>query len=279
MLKNTFCHIPGIGVKSERKLWSKGILCWDDMLSADSIEVSKTSHFTLRMRVQESVENLENRNPNFFARSLQSADQWRIFPEFRDSIAYLDIETNGRAGIDSYITTIAMYDGKRLYHYVKDRNLGQFVNDIAKYNVVVTYNGKCFDVPVIESFFGIKMPHAHIDLRYVLKSLGCTGGLKGCEKKLGLDREDLDGVDGYFAVMLWNEFKRRRNEKALETLLAYNTLDAVNLETLLVLAFNMKLKETPFLDTHQLPVPSHFENPFKPHMGVVNDIRDHYGLW
>ncbi len=170
MLKNTFCHIPGIGTKSERKLWSRGILCWDDVLSAGSIEVSKTNHFALKMRVQESIENLDCGNPNFFAKSLQSADQWRIFQDFRDSVAYLDIETNGRPGLESYITTIAMYDGKRLYHYVRDRNLGQFVHDIANYKVVVTYNGKCFDVPVIESFFRIKMPHAHIDLRYVLKS-------------------------------------------------------------------------------------------------------------
>jgi uncharacterized protein len=279
MLKNTFCHIPGIGVKSERMLWSRGVLCWEDLLAADGIELPRTSLFTLKMRVQESIENLEGRNPNFFAKSLQSADQWRIFPDFRDSIAFLDIETNGRPNPENYITTIAMYDGRRLYHYVKGRNLGQFATDIAKYKVVVTYNGKCFDVPVIESFFGIKMPHAHIDLRYVLKSIGCTGGLKGCEKKLGLNREDLDGLDGYFAVLLWNEFKRHRSKKALETLLAYNTLDAVNLEALLVLAFNRKLKDTPFFDTHQLPIPPHYENPFKPHMDVVYDIRDQYGLW
>lgn len=279
MLKNTFCHIPGIGTKSEKKLWSKGILTWEDVLASDNIEVSKTSHFMLKMRVQESMEHLENRDPNFFGESLESADQWRLFPDFRDSVAYLDIETNGRPGPDSYITTIAMYDGKRLYHYVKGRNLEQFGRDIARYKVVVTYNGKCFDVPVIQNYLRIRMPHAHIDLRYVLKSLGCTGGLKGCEKKLGLDREDLDGVDGYFAVLLWNEFKRNRNDRALETLLAYNTLDAVNLETLLVLAYNMKLQDTPFLDTHRLPTPPHYQNPFKAHKETVYSIRDHYGLW
>jgi uncharacterized protein YprB with RNaseH-like and TPR domain len=50
------------------------------------------------------------------------------------------------------------------------------------------YNGKTFDVPFIEKYFGIRMNHAHIDLRYVLKSLGYAGGLKRCEKALGLDR-------------------------------------------------------------------------------------------
>ncbi|HMK35363.1 MAG TPA: ribonuclease H-like domain-containing protein [Desulfomonilaceae bacterium] len=249
------------------------------MLSADNISLSKTSHFTLKMRVQESMENLDGRNPVFFGQRLHSADQWRLFPDFRESVAYLDIETNGRPGAESSITTIALYDGNRLFHYVKGRNLHQFPRDIAKYTVVVTYNGKCFDVPVIESFFGIKMPHAHIDLRYVLKSVGCTGGLKGCEKKLGLDREDLDGVDGYYAVLLWKDFKINRNEKALETLLAYNTLDAVNLEHLLVLACNMKLQDTPFSHTHRLALPPPFANPFKAHKETIYEIRDLYGLW
>ena len=59
------------------------------------------------------------------------------------------------------------------------------------------------------------MNQAHIDLRYLLKSLGYTGGLKGCEKKAGIDRGELDGVNGYFAVLLWQDYQRNRNEKPL----------------------------------------------------------------
>ena len=66
----------------------------------------------------------------------------------------------------------------------------------------MTYNGKSFDIPFIESHFGAKLTHAHIDLRYILASLGYRGGLKGCEKQLGIDRGDLKNVDGYFAVLL-----------------------------------------------------------------------------
>jgi hypothetical protein len=39
-------------------------------------------------------------------------------------------------------------------------------------------------------------------LRYLLKSLGYTGGLKGYEKKAGIDRGELEAINGYFAVML-----------------------------------------------------------------------------
>ncbi len=39
-------------------------------------------------------------------------------------------------------------------------------------------------------------------------------------------------VDGFFAILLWQEYKNRQNRKALETLLSYNIQDAVNLEYL-----------------------------------------------
>jgi hypothetical protein len=97
--------------------------------------------------------------------------------------------------------------------------------------------------------------------------------LKCCEKALGLDRGDLDGVDGYFAVFLWHEYQKNNNEKALETLLAYNIEDVVNLETLMVMAYNMKLKDTPFNSTHALPLPRMPEIPFKPDLKTIDRIK------
>lgn len=69
--------------------------------------------------------------------------------------------------------------------------------------------------------------------------------MKGCERQ-GIDRGEFRNIDGYYAVILWQEYKRTGNEKALETLIEYNRMDARNLETLTVMAYDMKLKETPF---------------------------------
>jgi uncharacterized protein len=273
LLRNTFCHIPGIGERSERSLWSRGILCWEDVINTHSIPLSKKRHQLLKSQIQESIAHLEDSNPKYFISSLPSSDCWRLLPDFRNSTAYLDIETTGLGGPGDYITTIALYDGKSISTYVRGRNLDNFRADVAKYKVIVTYNGKCFDIPFIENDLGIKMNQAHIDLRYVLRSLGYTGGLKACEEKLGLDREELEGVDGLFAVLLWNDFKAEKNERALETLLAYNVVDTVNLETLMFTACNMKLKETPFLQTHQLTVPERPPNPFTPDMKTIYRIR------
>lgn len=274
MLTNTFCHIPGIGPKSERILWDRGVLSWKDVLAAAPGESLGRNRHHLRNCVLESMERLEEHDARYFARQLPSHQQWRLFPEFRSSVVYLDIETSGMAPPDDFITTISTFDGATISYYVKGYNLDEFKYDIGKYDVVVTYNGKCFDVPVLESHFGIRMNQAQIDLRFVLKSLGFTGGLKGCEKKMGIDRRELDGVDGYLAVLLWQDFAANNNPRALETLLAYNILDAVNLEMLMVKAYNMKLKETPFLETHRLGLPSPVENLFEPDCAIVKKLLD-----
>jgi hypothetical protein len=83
----------------------------------------------------------------------------------------------------------------------------------------------------------------------------------------------LDGVNGYYAVLLWNEFVRYKNEKALETLLAYNILDTVNLEALMVMAYNLKLKTTPFFEANQLPLPDPPELPFSADLKTLERIR------
>jgi uncharacterized protein YprB with RNaseH-like and TPR domain len=278
MLKNSFVHIPGIGIRSEQKIWSSGIHSWDDLLTGECSCFTPMKKDKLKKCIEESNEQLSNLNLRFFGDLLPSNHHWRIFPEFRESIAYLDIETTGLYSWSDQVTTIAVYDGTSIVTYVRGQNLHEFKEDIQRYKVLVTYNGKCFDVPFLQSYFGIKLNQVHIDLRYVLKSLGYTGGLKGCERKAGIDRGDLEGVDGYFAVSLWNEYQRNKNHKALETLLAYNIQDVVNLETLMVLSYNLKLKETPFNESHQLDLPLSPEIPFQADLQTIDRIKRSIGI-
>ncbi len=65
----------------------------------------------------------------------------------------------------------------------------------------------------------------------------------------------------------------------METLLAYNMADTVNLETLMVQAFNMKVSETPF---HKLriPLPRPPCIPFKPDAALIDELRqDYFGVF
>ncbi len=276
MLKNSFCHVPGIGAVYERRLWSLGVNSWDKVLNGYSSALTGRRFSGLSRHIEESLYELESQNAPFFAESLPSDEHWRMFPEFRDSVAYLDIETTGLRAGGNAITCIAVYDGRDIRCYVQGRNLDEFKDDIEKYKLLVTYNGKCFDVPVIEQSLGVRFDVAHIDLRYVLNSLGYMGGLKMCEKQFGIDRGSLDGVDGYYAVLLWNEYVRSGDEHALETLMAYNIEDVINLETLMVGAYNQKLGRTPFFESHQQTAPEAPVSPYKAHPDTLRHIRQTY---
>jgi len=278
MLKNTFCHFPGIGLSTERRLWDFGVQCWEDLFSADIANLSRKRRDSLADHVKESLEHFEKSNSKYFAELLPSDQQWRLFPDFRDGVAYLDIETTGLSDNDQ-ITTIAVYDGESIFTYVQGQNLNRFKEDIKKYSVIVTYNGKCFDVPFLQRHFKITINQAHIDLRFVLRSLGHRGGLKECERRLGIDRGDLIGVDGFFAVLLWRDFKTNKNQKALETLLAYNIQDVVSLETLMTIAFNKKLKDTPFEHIRRLSHPSPPPIPFKADLKTISKIKKQFSYF
>jgi hypothetical protein len=276
MLTNTFCHIPGIGPRLESRIWSRGYRSWTSVLGIPPAELPPRFRAFVLPQLRRSVDELEGGNASFFADRLPPAERWRMFPDFRQSAAYFDIETTGLRPEYSDVTTIALFDGSRLRHYVHGRNLEEFVEDVTKYKLLITYNGKCFDVPFIERYFGIEVKAAHIDLRYVLRSLGYKGGLKGCEKQLGIDRGELDGVDGYFAVLLWHDYVENGNDRALETLLAYNCEDVVNLERLMVTAYNMKIKGTPFAASGSFDPPAVPDIPFKADRRTIDRIRRLY---
>ncbi len=275
MLRQTFCHVPGIGLKAEERLWGAGVVSWAAVEQAGAA-LGAGRHERLARHLEESQRQLSSGNAAFFTGTLPSSESWRLYPDFRDSVAYVDIETTGLGGPGDHITTIALYDGRGIRHYVHGQNLAEFARDIRDYRLLVTYNGKCFDLPFLRASFGLPLDQAHIDLRYVLASLGYKGGLKGCERRLGLDRGDLAHVDGFFAVLLWREFRLHGKPEALETLLAYNIRDVVNLESLLVHAYNLKSARTPFGAALALPPATPPPEPFRAHVPTIQRLLRHY---
>jgi hypothetical protein len=276
MLQNTFIHIQGIGAITEQKLWESGLRDWDSFSDDISIPLSVGRKYFLEKGIEESKRHLYQDNPVYFSKCLPANQSWRFFPEFRESTVYLDIETTGLDRYFNDITTIALYNGHEIKTYVQGQNLDDFIEDIQKYKVIVSYNGKSFDIPFIENYFNIRLDHAHIDLRYILHSLEFKGGLKGCERQLGMDRGNLKDIDGFFAVLLWEEYQQTGDQKTLDTLLAYNIQDTINLENLMVTAFNLKLKETPFYETHLIEESLLPANPLRVDMETVDKIKNRF---
>ncbi|MBU0675227.1 MAG: ribonuclease H-like domain-containing protein [Proteobacteria bacterium] len=276
MLPHTFMHIQGIGPKTEARLWQDGLTTWDDLYKQSPKLYSPARARYIRTCLDESRINQDT--PSAMSALLPTSQHWRLFPHFRERTVYLDIETTG-LGEFADITTIALYDGTSIRWYINGDNLDDFPRDINDSKVIVTYNGKSFDIPVIERFFNMKLPQTQLDLRHILRQLGYSGGLKGCEQKLGLNRGELSGFDGSLAVILWHTYRRTGDQRALATLLAYNILDTVNLEILMVEAYNRNVAKTPFAESLTLPPPISPTLPFVADHDLLETIRRQHFRW
>ncbi len=167
-----------------------------------------------------------------------------MYPEFRDSVAFLDIETTG-LGQHHDITLIGVYDGKKTHSYILGDNLKKFEKDIRKYKLLVTFNGACFDIPfILSKFNSLDLGQTHIDLRWTLRRIGLSGGLKSIEQQLGLSRsEETENMSGWDAVRLWKQYQRGDSD-SLDLLLQYNREDVVNLKKILEMCYTDLVKAT-----------------------------------
>ncbi|MDP2106014.1 MAG: ribonuclease H-like domain-containing protein, partial [Desulfobulbaceae bacterium] len=169
MLTHTFRHIPGIGLKSEKRFWEAGLTSWEDFKEPGPIRLTPSKISIIKKHLQESQQHLNN-NPLYFYDLLNVNQHWRLFPHFRHTTVFLDIETTGLSECQDQITTIATYDGSEIRYYINGENLESFIEDVDRYDVLVSYNGKTFDIPFLEHSFARKINKAHIDLRYVLRN-------------------------------------------------------------------------------------------------------------
>jgi uncharacterized protein YprB with RNaseH-like and TPR domain len=236
MLTSSYIHIRGVSALGERSLWEQGALSWDAFLAAPERWVADGADLRkVERAVEMSQKNLTSGNYQYFASRFPRREHWRAFPEFRDSAAFLDIETSGRG---NEITVIGLYDGLDYTAYVQGENIMDFEDAISRYSMVVTFFGTGFDLPVLRSQFpNVSWDHLHIDLCPTLRRLGFVGGLKSIERQFGIERSAATkGLTGRDAVYLWRQ-SRRGSKEAMSRLIEYNKEDVVNLEQLMEAAY------------------------------------------
>jgi uncharacterized protein YprB with RNaseH-like and TPR domain len=152
--------------------------------------------------------------------------------------AYLDIETTGLSCQYADITVIGIYlvngSESRLVQLVgRDVAIDNLLEAINGVNTIYTYNGSRFDLPFIHGSLGINLSDTfpHRDLMYDCWRCNLKGGFKAVEQQLGIPRQ-LQGMNGWDAVLLWHRYQNYGDQKALATLLKYNEEDVVNLKVL-----------------------------------------------
>lgn len=244
MLKNTFLHIPGVGKRTEEKLWENKVIFWEDFFQNQrKIPLPKNLLKRIEKHLLLSLKALKEKDILFFYKSLPSTDYWRIYPEFKTEAVFLDIETTGLSPYQSEITVVGVYNGDTYCSFVRGINLEKFKEEIKKYRLVITYGGSRFDIPFLKfNLKGISLPPVHIDLLYLLRGLGYRGGLKRIESQLGIQRaEEVKNLNGYDAVLLWYKYLRGRKD-SLKLLLRYNQEDCKNLKSLIEFSVEEKRK-------------------------------------
>ncbi|MGP8075303.1 MAG: ribonuclease H-like domain-containing protein [Thermoplasmata archaeon] len=235
MLRATFLHLPGIGPATEVDLWQSGCRDWSDLRGrTESLGLTSPSRVRLASELARSEQALTERDVGWFARRLPNREHWRLYPTFAPETAYMDIETTGLSPYGGIVTVVTVHGGGATRSFVAGDDLEELPAYLARFRVLVTFNGSRFDVPfLLASFPQLIVPPAHIDLRFLLYRIGHAGGLKRIEQRLGVgDRTGVEGVDGLDAVRLWQEY-RRGSTSALDRLVRYNRADTVNLEPLL----------------------------------------------
>ena len=265
MLTSTFIHAPGVGGTTERKIWDAGIRDWDAFLEPGAnVPLGPGKRNVVAPVLEESQRRLADLDYRYFAAALPAAEHWRATGEFSDRMGFLDIETTGM-GNDAHPTVIGLYDfaHDQYRRWIYGENIREFADAVDEYQVLVTFFGTGFDLPVLRRWDpSIRFHQLHVDLCPLLRRLGYRGGLKRIERQLGIARPDeVEGMSGLDAVRLWWKWKRG-DQQALETLIEYNREDVVNMVRLLQIASQKMIAATgwkagsPKCDSDSTPPPS-----------------------
>ena len=125
MLPHTFIHLPGVGPVTERVLWDEGLSTWDDFLScADLPSRVERRRSELCSILEGSRSRLAASDASFFQGALPAGERWRLYGDFRDRAAFLDIETTGLSPDSSHITMVGIYDAVLLWRMWRQGDKG-----------------------------------------------------------------------------------------------------------------------------------------------------------
>ncbi len=150
---------------------------------------------------------------------------------------FVDIETTGLSLYYDAITLIgcAREDDYACHVMGTGNDRENAASDlIAGAKCLVTFNGTLFDLKFLAKYVPtVRLPAAHVDLRYLVRRASLAGGQKEVEKTLGVERPGgVEDIDGAQAVLLWYEYISG-NVEAGRSLVCYNHADVEGMKPIL----------------------------------------------
>lgn len=251
MLTSTFCCFRGLGTAAEGMLWRRGCLTWHMFTHLQRPLLSAPKTGSIRNQIVEAEAALAAGLIDYFLNRLPPAHRVRVLPHVSQAIAYIDIETTGLDETDT-VTTVALTDGLSVKTFVAGKNMHELLHELARAQLLVTFNGIRFDLPFLRRRFNIDLKTPHLDLMPALRALGFRGGLKQIEKQVGIRRDGSEDGDGKQAIELWKQYAAG-DQAALTNLLRYNARDALSLVTLAAMAYNHSMAHCPITTRREPP--------------------------
>lgn len=231
-VENTFLGAEQVGERTEKRLWEQGVTRWE-AFDRGYRGIGSTRAERIERYIEGGRRALDAGDTDFFGERLPASEHWRLYESFRERACFFDIETTGLDPERSVVTTVTLHrDGEtRTLVRGDDLTAGGLTAAFDPADLLVTFNGRRFDVPFLETRFGIDLDQPHVDLCQTCRRVGLSGGQDDVEGRLGIDRS-LPDVDGREAVRLWRAHERGR-DGALERLIAYNREDTENMVPIL----------------------------------------------
>jgi uncharacterized protein YprB with RNaseH-like and TPR domain len=169
---------------------------------------------------------------------------------------FLDTETTGLAGgsgTAAFLVGLGWLDGDRFVirqYVMRDYHeeaalLAEVAREVRRFEHLVTFNGRSYDVPLLETRFKLNRNRwplgeaRHLDLLHPARRLWKLR-LESCRlqvleaRLLGIHR--VEDVPGDQIPQIWFDYLRSRDARALARVLEHNRLDILSLAALAVLA-------------------------------------------
>lgn len=247
LLDQSLCLLSGVSPEAEIRFRRSGVLTCRQLAE----EAERLFSATHAARVRESFAQFEVAArlglAEWFSGRLPAGHRVRALRSFAGDAVYFDIETDGMAR-GARITCVTTLRGDRLRTFVRGRDLDGFLEEWSGAKLLVGFNSKRFDTPLVCREFGLAAAPAQIDLMDEAAHYGLRGGLKAIEKRIGFAREAVPCAEGADAVECWRRFCDAGDESALAALIAYNRDDVLSLRHLARHLLRLSLENMSILD-------------------------------
>ena len=151
MIRQSFIILDKVTDNKEKKLWE---FCsdWNEFLNCTE-PLTRDFDFH-KKQLEQAKQALLDNDASYFSKILPSGQHWRLYDYFKDEAVFLDIETTGFRG---GTTVVGLYDGTNTNILIRDQTLDTKTLQelVDRYKMIVTFNGQCFDLPVLAKEYDI----------------------------------------------------------------------------------------------------------------------------